>query len=393
MYVTLTIGLAYFVVNINIVILAPLLGFMGPELGLSVVEYALILSAFPLVALPSNIIFGSLADRMGRKTFLLMGSVGCAISFMLTMFCNDGVGIALLRASTGLFMPMIGASVFASIPDYFQPSQRAKVIGYVSAASSLAQLIAVPFGVFVAETLDWRASFAILSIITAVLSILVFLLPRPQYFVLVRQPIGTARSYVKGIRSLFDNGQIVGSLVGHMMFICAVFTFLSLYPTWILTREQETQISHITSTIFFAGGVGGVVGALFSGPISARLKSPIFLCALLSGMTVIPVVLSPIAGSDLIGQLSCYSAFSIFRSALVPSLISGAMAMVSSNQRGSMNGLLNAIFQCGAGFGGILSTLLYSIDNTFFLNAAVSSILLAIAALLFFRSTGPIQNK
>jgi predicted MFS family arabinose efflux permease len=381
-YITVVLGTAYFLVITNIAIIAPLLGFMRQDLVLSNLECAIILSAFPVLALPSNLIFGPLADRIGRQKLLAVGSFGCAIMFLSTTLSEGGATIAALRAGTGVFMPMVGASVFAAVPDYFDGSDRARITGYVTAASSVAQLLAVPMGVFIAEAVGWRASLGILSLCGLVLGLMVLLLPKPKYTVLASDPV-TAASYAMRIASLANQAGTRQGLIGYMFYSAATFVFIGLYPTWLLDKSHFADAQHAISWIFLAGGVGGLLGAVLSSRVSGYFDSKLMLCAIASGAAILFVIAVPLGSQSLLVQMLCYGGFSVLRAIFLPTIITGTMALVAPTQRGSLNGLLNAAFQCATAAGSAVSTWLFGVDPQFYLNAVVSAGLFAVAIVVF----------
>jgi hypothetical protein len=63
------------------------------------------------------------------------------------------------------------------------------------------------------------------------------------------------------------------------------------------------------------------------------------------------------------------------------------MQLVAAAQRGSLNAILNAVYQTGATVGGIASAWLYGARADFTANAVVASALLAASALLLWRLT------
>src|SRR5260221_13558015 len=132
MFVVAVLWTAFFVVNFNIAMMIPLLPFIQQDMGLSPTQAGMVLAAFPVVALISNLALGPLIDRFGRKRFIVTGAAGCAAILLLTAAARSSIPIALGRAATGLFMPMIGASVFAAIADYIPSPDRSRVAGYVT---------------------------------------------------------------------------------------------------------------------------------------------------------------------------------------------------------------------------------------------------------------------
>ena len=138
MFVIVVLWTAFFVINFNVAMMIPLLPFIQRDIGLSPSEAGMLLAAFPIVALVSNLALGPLIDRFGRKRFIVIGAAACAAMLLLTAAGRSAVPIALGRAATGLFMPMIGASVFSAIADYVPSPDRSRASGYVTSAAPIA---------------------------------------------------------------------------------------------------------------------------------------------------------------------------------------------------------------------------------------------------------------
>jgi predicted MFS family arabinose efflux permease len=384
MYMTATLGAAYILTQTNLMIVAPLLSFMRSELSMTDVESAIVLSAFPIIALPSNLLAGFLSDRIGRRRFLFWGALACTVTFLLTATALDARWIAAFRAILGLFMPMVGASIFAAVSDYFEPSMRAKVTGYVHAAGSMSQLVALPVCVLLAEVVSWRAVFVVLALYSAALAVAVILQARPQYGVIAEESM-TPRAYTNQMMSLMTKPSLRYLLIACFLHTLSMFTFLSLYPTWLV--EHWNVSGYAMSAIFLLGGITALLGSVGSGRVSSRFQSPLMLCVLLVVLTVGAILLIPGAGSMLGVQMVCYAAFALFRSMFFVIFISVAMPLVEATRRGSLNGLLNAIFQSGAALGGIFGAWAYSQEETFYLNTEVSIALLVGAAILLYKAS------
>ena len=65
------------------------------------------------------------------------------------------------------------------------------------------------------------------------------------------------------------------------------------------------------------------------------------------------------------------------RSEMLALILGGAMMLVAAAQRGSLNSILNAIYQTGATAGGAASAWLYGVSDNFVANAVISCLLFA----------------
>ncbi len=86
-------------------------------------------------------------------------------------------------------------------------------------------------------------------------------------------------------------------------------------------------------------------------------------------------------------QALAYGIFAFGRDLMLALMLGGAMLLVSASQRGSLNAMLNAVYQTGATIGGLASAWLYGFRADFTANAVVSSALFAASALILWRIT------
>jgi len=392
MLVAVILGACYFLVITNVIMIIPTLPFIAQDFHLNGFLIGAILAAFPVVALPANLILGPISDRVGRKRLLCGGAALCSLIYFLSAQCSSGLELLLLRLATGIALSMIGCSIFSSIPDYFAPASRLKITGYVSSAGSWAQLIAVPSSAFIAETLGWRVSFLMLAGFAVGLAGLVLALPAPGY---MDDPSSDTHIEVgvqhAGMVTSLKSRRIVGLLSGYAFYSCGMFTFMGLYPAWLLQNALAAHDGHGISMVFLAGGVGGLVGALSSGHVGALFRPTGRACAILTALTTISLVWVPLIGASLMANAFCFFLASVLRSILLPNLISGTMSLVLPSRRGKMNGLLAAVFQGGTALGGALSAWVYGLDPFYIANAIVSLIFFLIATVAFensFRTAG-----
>src|SRR5258706_14482161 len=134
MLVVTVLWTAFFLINFNIAMMIPLLPFIQDAVGLTTQQAGWVLAAFPVTALASNLVLGPWIDRFGRKRFIVIGAAACASLFVLTAAAGSAAMLIACRAAIGVFMPMVGASIFAAIADYVRPEDRARITGYVTTA-------------------------------------------------------------------------------------------------------------------------------------------------------------------------------------------------------------------------------------------------------------------
>jgi predicted MFS family arabinose efflux permease len=367
MFVISVLWTAFFLINFNIAMMIPLLPFIQQGLGLSTVESGWILAAFPIVALVSNLALGPWIDRFGRKRFIVVGAGACALAFLVTAAAENTLTLLLCRAATGVFMPMVGASIFAAIADYVGPEGRARVAGYVTTAAPIAFLLSMSMGFVLGGLVTWRLPLVLVALVAAGLAVAAVLLPATPAGALSDRPV-TRHTY--RTRLVF---------LAYFCWSMAVFTFLGLYPTWIVQRGMADHSLGQIGTMLFLGEVGGLLGAAFSGRLARWHAHPLRICALAAFTTAFIVAIVPFAQGMVAAQALAYGGFAFGRDMMLALILGGAMLLVPAAQRGSLNALMNAIYQTGATAGGVASAWLYGFRGDFAANSGIAALLLAVS--------------
>jgi MFS transporter, DHA1 family, multidrug resistance protein len=115
-----------------------------------------------------QILYGPLSDRFGRRPVLIAGLV----TFLAgTLLC--GLAWSLAALVVGRVLEAVGACAGivlgrAIIRDVYEREAAARGIALVMMAMTLAPAVAPAFGAYLAEWIDWRAIFALLGVLGAV---------------------------------------------------------------------------------------------------------------------------------------------------------------------------------------------------------------------------------
>jgi predicted MFS family arabinose efflux permease len=156
----------------DFVILMPL----GPELTsalkITAAEFGWIVSAYGFSACLFGLLAAWYLDRFDRKSALLVLYAGFAVG---TLFCAAAPNYPLLvvaRAVAGGFGGVMGTNVLAIVGDVFPDARRATAMGVVMSAFSVASILGIPFGIFLANYLGWRLPFGLLGLISAAVLLL-----------------------------------------------------------------------------------------------------------------------------------------------------------------------------------------------------------------------------
>jgi len=386
MFITIVLWTAFFAINFNVAMMIPLLPFIQRDIGLTPSEAGTVLAAFPVTALVSNLALGPFIDRYGRKRFIVTGAAVCAAIFLLTAAARSAAAIALGRAATGIFMPMVGASVFAAIADYVPLPDRARVSGYVTSAAPVAFLFALSMGVVLGGLVSWQLPLIIFAAICLALAASASALPPTSAAALSTAPI-SRRTYRQRLLSLSLEASTRLLLLSYLGWSAGMYIFLGLYPSWLVQHGLAGRGAGAIGVMLLIGEIGGLSGALLSGPLSQRFRQPLVLCALASLAIAMIVLVIPLGAELPVFQALAYGIFAFGRDLMLALILGGAMLLVSAAQRGSLNAILNAVYQTGASLGGLTSAWLYGFRSDFTANAATSFVLFVASALMLWRIT------
>ena len=147
-------------------------------LHISNTDIGLLVAVTSLVAAVATLPFGVLADRI-RRTWTLAAVIvlwGAAMLWSATV--GDFGELLLARLFLGGVTAAAGPLVASLIGDYFAPSERGRIYGFILAG----ELVGAGFGFAVTgdiATLSWRAAFVILALPAFALAWLVVRLPEP----------------------------------------------------------------------------------------------------------------------------------------------------------------------------------------------------------------------
>src|SRR5205823_403573 len=105
--------------------------------------------------------------------------------------------------------------------------------------------------------------------------------------------------------------------------------------------------------MLFIGEIGGLLGALLSGRLANLRANPLGVCAVAAFATAAIVAAVPFGQGLLAFQTVAYMGFAFGRDMMLALILGGAMRLVPAAQRGSLNAIMNAVYQTGATAGGL----------------------------------------
>ncbi len=125
-----------FVDMMGTLMVIPLLPFYATRMGATGLTYTMLVSAFAVAMLLSAPVWGRFSDRYGRRPTLLIALGASAISYVIFAFANSLSVLFLSRIVQGAGGGTVGV-LQAYIADAVEPKNRARALGWLSAATNV----------------------------------------------------------------------------------------------------------------------------------------------------------------------------------------------------------------------------------------------------------------
>jgi MFS family permease len=263
-----------FVDMVGLMIVWPLLPFYAADLHANDFMVGVLISVFSVAQLLSAPAWGRFSDEKGRRPAILLGLMVSAIAYVVFAYANSLALLLVSRVVQGIGAGTIGV-VQAYVADATAPSQRAKSLGWLSAATSLGAIVGPAMGsllVHVAGRPGPGLGAAVLCL--GVWGFAWRYLEEPQ----LETDTGTHETVqhpVRGRTAVMNVLRHPGALTSRLIMIYAIaigafYGTGALFPLLVAERFGVTA-TNIGYLVMYFGGMGLVVRATVLGPIVARV--------------------------------------------------------------------------------------------------------------------------
>ena len=205
----------------------PALPAIGESLGVAdETRRALVISAFTIGFGFAQLFVGTLSDRYGRRTLMLVSLVAFALMSLAAAAATSFTLLLAARAAEGI--GAAGARVLATsvVRDRFEGREMAQVMSLAAAVFMAAPIIAPFMGVGVLEVAPWPWIFIVLALVGAVIFLWVLARLPETLSVAARRPISVA-GITESARVVLSDRQSVGYTIANTGMTVAIMGFLT----------------------------------------------------------------------------------------------------------------------------------------------------------------------
>ena len=368
----------------NIFYTQPLIGLIGPALGLPAARAGLIVTLTQIGYGVGLLLLVPLSDVLENRRLVVtalcaaaLGLLGVALSHSVATFMAASFVVGLFAAATQILVPFVS---------HLAPQeQRGRVVGNVMSGLLGGVMLARPFSSYIAATFGWRAVFYISAGMMLTLALVLFrVLPQ-------RRP-GTGLAYSRILRSLPRLVSRTAVLRRRAFYQAMMFAAFNVFWTGVpLLLAREFAFGQGRIALFTLAGAAGALAAPIAGRLADRgLTRPATGWALVAAVVAFAVA---VAGGRLHSLALLVAAALILDAAvqLCQVLSLRSIYMLAPELRGRLNGLFIACAFLGGATGSGVAPAVYTFHgwNTL----ANIAVLFVLAALVLYLSEFPYRGR
>ncbi len=328
---------------VDFVVMMPLGPVLMRTLSINPLQFGTLVSSYNISAAVTGLFFGIIADKYDRKFMLQLNFVGFILGTVACGLSTDFETLVIARIIAGGFGGTLTAVVLAMVSDLIPFERRGSAMGTVMSSFSVASVLGVPIGLFIAEKFDWHFTFyfiAAFSTLILILSSLVF--PKLSDHI---QPSKIKENLTR-LWSLLVRPEYFKS---YFLIFANVFSIFVLIPYLAPFAVKNVGILETDlKYMYFVGGFFTVITAKIVGKYTDRFN-PYKVMTFLLILSFIPIYFYSTSGPL---PLYMFLVISTFFMAMVSGRMIPLMTMVSeiseTRDRGTFMGLLNSIRSLGS---------------------------------------------
>ncbi|WP_441245165.1 MFS transporter [Kitasatospora sp. McL0602] len=350
---TFLIALACGAVAANIYYAQPLVGLIGPDVGLNAHAYSLVVTLTQIGYGVGLVVLVPLGDIFENRRLIMVTLVAC-MAALLSASVASNVGL-FLATSFVIGLSSVVVQMLVPFAAHLAPEEsRGRVVGNVMSGLLLGILLARPVSSMTADLIGWRAMFAISAGVMLVLAVtLRLVLPE-------RKPSASV-PYLTLLRSM---GQLLVStpiLRRRAFYHASLFGAFSLFWTGVplILASPACGLSQGGIALFSLAAVLGAFAAPIAGRIADRgLTKPATAFAILTVVACFLLVFA--SGGHVVASL--FVAALLLDIGVSFNLVLGQRAIfaLGAEVRSRLNGLYMAIFFCGGAVGSAVASVVYA---------------------------------
>ncbi|WP_125764744.1 MFS transporter [Levilactobacillus mulengensis] len=344
-----------FLVCLGISLIIPVMPFLKTELHLTATDMGIMNALFAFAQFVASPLIGRLSDRIGRKPVLTAGLILFMVSEVLFALTNYLWVFDISRLIGGLSAAMVVPTAMALASDITTKRQRAKVIGWLSAAFSGGLILGPGIGGILAG-ISYKTPFWVaggLGLISAI--VLISLLPNDvETNRVVEEPAADAQPSAHPMTRAFWTVPIIILFTMILVSSFGLQGFESIYSIYV-NEVFNFSLSNIALVLTLNGLISLFLQVAMFDTLVSKFgeRRVIRMCFFLAAICTIWITQAHTKIEVMIATLIIFSAFDLLRPA-----ITTLLTKASESDQGLINGLNMSLTSIGNIVGPIMSGML-----------------------------------
>jgi len=223
------LGLLAMLMPLSIDMYLPALPVIAQQFGVPAGSAQMTLSTYILGFALGQLLYGPMADSIGRKPVILGGTLIFAAAAGACALAQSIDQLITLRFFHGLAAAAASVVINALMRDIYPKEEFSRMMSFVMLVTTVAPLLAPMIGGAVLVWLSWHAIFWILAIAALLASLMIFFFISETLPVERRQPFHI-RTTLGNFATLFRHKRVLSYMLASGFSFAGMFSFLSAGP-------------------------------------------------------------------------------------------------------------------------------------------------------------------
>lgn len=391
----------------DLVIYGVVLPLLMQEWSLTSVQAGMLASTALCGMMFGAMLFGALADKIGRKNVILICVTFFSGFTFLGAFASNPFEFGILRFLAGLGIGGVMPNLVALTSEYAPKRIRSTLVGTMFSGYAIGGILSALIGSYLVENQGWQIMFLIAGIPLLLLPVMWKFLPESLTFLVKTGKTEQAQSIVQkispqqaissntrltlneeniptgsSVKGLFQQGRAFNTLMFWVLFFMCLLMVYAL-SSWLPKLMLAAGYSLGKSILFlFALNVGAMIGSIGGGILSDKFHlKPVIMGMLMAGVVALIGLGFNSPAYVLYGLVTVAGAATIGTSILLYSYVAQYYPL---SVRSTGIGCASGVGRIGAIVGPILTGLLLTLNLPHTMNFVMISIpaMIAICAIL-----------
>lgn len=335
---------------LDFVMMMPLGPLFIADLHITPAELGLLVSSYTIAASLSSLVIGRWVNEQPRKRALLTFWSLFAVATAACGLAHHYYGLLAARVLAGLAGGPATSIVITIVADAVPPARRGRALAFVQSAFSVASVVGVPAGLYLANASSWRLPFLVLGVIAlAQWFVLWAFLPRFDAHVSAARGAG---SFWQTMGSVLADPGSRRAYVTHALVMGAGFSLIP-YLSPFLVNNRGVQAADL-GLFYLAGGLCTFVLMQYIGRLTDRYGSlrVYGTAAVLMSVNIQFFLFLPVAGRWMIPM---FAAFMVLNASRMVPLMSLYSRIPPAATRGAFMSYLSTVQHLASGLGTLVT--------------------------------------